>query len=340
MSNKGNKHGKVAVRLLFFHFTTVKQIKTMDTQKEIDMNMVTGLMDESYSLAYVGYDENLEKKTGTIAKCLEAKNGDALIEDVDEWYFPQMEESVLDIMEGLKRDLADMGYKKWEAEKFFEENAEGIKEAIYGRDDSNPLKDLLGNTGKIPVRVELLSNYDCINSHRLESSGGYSYEGSYFGDMVDALNLNPAKVKEVLTGRGEKTTGKFPDKCSRNGKEQVSYEQFYIELENSCCGANLLTYAATIDLQKLYEADFNLPEVIIPKGNACGLFSSMQGGGSLMEMELKDDVRLHLTGGYPCFRLRVEEDGKGYDYSIRQVYGVIDSFYGKPLSIISQPQIP
>lgn len=240
-------------------------------------------------------------------------------------------------MEGLKKELVRMGYRKWEAEKFFEESGDEIRMAIHDRDDSDPLKDLLRNTSKIPVRVEMFSNYDCINSHWLESSGGYSYEASYFGDMVDALNLNPCKVRQVLLEHGEIAVGKFPNKRSRNGKELVSYEQFYDELLNSCCGANLLTYMATVDVSELYGAEFNLSEIIIPKGNKCGIYSSMQGGGSLMAMELKEDVKLNLIReNYPCFRLEMEKKGKDCDYSIKEVYGVFDSFFGKPLNITAQ----
>lgn len=304
------------------------------------MSMVDGLMDDNYSLSYVDYRESLDNSLDTIEKCLEAKNSDALHEKLDEWYSQQEYESVYNIMEDLKKELVKSGYKKWEAEKFFEENEEEIKNEIYSRDDSDPLKDLLRNTNKIPVRVELLSNYDCINSHWLESSGGYSYEESYFGDMVDTLNLNPCKVKKILLEQGEKTIGQFPDKRSRNGKEQVSYEQFYEELENSCCGANLLTYVATVDVQKLYDAGFNLSEIVIPKGNKCGLYSSMQGGGSLMEMDLKEDVKIKLSKGkYPYWRLEVDKWGTGYNYSIQQTYGVDSSFFDRPLNNIIQSQI-
>ncbi|MBF0650784.1 hypothetical protein IR083_18335 [Dysgonomonas sp. GY75] len=313
----------------------------MEPGKEIGMAMVTGLMEESYSLTCVDYRDSLENSLDTIEKCLEAKNSDALYEDVGEWYYDQMGASVRDIMKNLKKELVSLGYKRWEAEKFFEENEDEIKETIYSRDDSDPLKGLLRNTGKIPVRIELISNYDCINSHWLESSGGYSYEESYFGDMADALNLNPRKIKKILDKHGETVTGHFPDKRSRNGKEQVSYEQFYEELINSTCGANLLTYAATIDIGKLYGSNFSLTEIIIPKGNKCGLYSSMQGGGSLMEMELTEDVKLRLSPeDYPYFRLELEKPGRGYDYSIKQVYGVCNSFFGKPFDIPPQPAMP
>jgi hypothetical protein len=308
----------------------------METKKEIDMNMVTGLMDETYSLLYVDYRTDLRSNLDCIAKCLEAKNCSALFDRVDEWCDDNRDTSVTGIMEDLKKELVRMGYKKWEAEKFFEENDEDIRSIIYSRDDSDPLPDLLRNTDKIPVRIELLSVYDCINSHWLESDGGYGYDSSYFGDMVDALNLNPYEVEKVLLAHGEKVTGYFPDKRSRNGKEQVSYESFYEELENACCGANLLTYTARMDSKEFVDSAFHFTEIIIPKGNKCGLYSSMQGGGSLMEMELKEDVKLSVKAeGYPRFRLEVEQSGNGYDYSIGQTYGVDDSFFGKPLRILS-----
>ena len=183
----------------------------------------------------------------------------------------------------------------------------------------------------------VLGNYDCINSCWLESQGGYRYKESYFGDMIDTLHLNPAKVKKALTEKGYTVYGRFPNKKYRDGKEQVSYEDFCQELENSCCGANLLTYIGLVNLRDLYDADFKIKEVIIPKGNTCGLFSSMYGGGSLIEMELKSDVRIRLDkarkDGYG-FRLRLDNERSEYDCSIKHVYGVCDSFFGKQVSIV------
>lgn len=313
----------------------------MDTKQEITMNMVTDMMDETYSLIYIDYRESLDNRLDTIEKCIREKSADTLYEAMDTWFYDQELTQVELVMKDLKKELVKTGYKKWEAEKFFEENEEQIKDVIFSRNDSDPLKDLIRNTGKIPVRIELLSNYDCINSHWLESSGGYRYEQSYFGDMVDALRLNPHKVKMILLAKGEKAIGYFPNKYSRNGKEQVSYEQFHEELENSTCGANLLTYVSTVDVGELIESDFNLTEIIVPKGNMCGLYSSMQGGGSILEMELKRDVKLKLSPEtYPFFRLFIDKSNGSYDYSIKDVYGICDSFYGNPLQIVSQPQIP
>lgn len=198
------------------------------------------------------------------------------------------------------------------------------------------LKELIRNTDDIPVRVEMLSNNDCINSNWFESQCGYRYDESYFGDMIDSLNLNPAKVKKLLTGHGYKVYGRFPNRKSRDGKEQVSYEQFYEEMLNSCCSANLLVYVGKVSLKDLYDADFSVDEVIIPKGNYCGLFSSAFGGGSLLEMELKQDVPLKLKRKNGCdYRFRLDAERSKYDYSIQHVYGVDDSFFGNTVSLVA-----
>ena len=183
----------------------------------------------------------------------------------------------------------------------------------------------------------MLSNYDCINTCWLESQGGFRCRESYFGDMIDTLDLNPAKVKKIFVEKGYTVYGRFPNIKSRDGKEQVSYEDFCQEMENSCCGANLLTYIGIVNLKDLYDAAFKVREVTIPKGNTCGLFSTMYGGGSLIDMELKQDVRIRLDkarkDGYG-FRPHLDNECSKYDCSIKHVYGVRDVFFGKHISIV------
>ncbi len=108
-----------------------------------------------------------------------------------------------------------------EAEDIFEEFRDEITDHYYNVDDSDVLKDLVRNSRPINVRIPLYSNYDCINSHYFE--GGYAYKESYFGDMVDVLNLNPAKVKKMLLENDVKCYGSFPNYKHRDGKEFVSY---------------------------------------------------------------------------------------------------------------------
>lgn len=313
------------------------QVTEMDEQKTLTLDFIKSLMEPVYTLVWTDYNDNLDRHRGLIQKCLDSKSPELLWEKADEWYSDAEREAVRGIIAKLKEECTvfnDFGEEDVDA--FFDKYEEEIRDEIYSRNDSDVIKDLIKHTDDIPIRMEMLSDYDCINSNWFESQGGYSYEKSYFGDMIDCLNLNPARVKRLLTGHGYKTHGRFPDRRSRNGKEQVSYEQFYEELINSCCGANLLVYIGRVNLKELYNIEFSLSEVIIPKGNSCGLFSSMYGGGSLLEMELKQDVHLKLeVKGCNGFRFRLDDERSKYECSVQQVYGVNDSFFGDAVRIVS-----
>ena len=311
-------------------------------RKEIGWDMVEELMDEKYCLIYVDYRESLDDHPEVFAQSLNDKCPDALHELFDEWYSGSESDRVTYEVENLKNKVVKLGYRKWEVEKFFEENEDEIRDEIYGRADNDGVEKLLGNTKPVRVRVELLSNYDCINSHWLESGGGYGYVQSYFGDMVDALWLNPARVKKLLVEKGEKVYGAWPNRKWRDGKEMVTYEDFYQETVNSTCGANLLTFAATLNPSELYEAGFDLSKLTIPKGNYCGIFRSMPGGGRLPEMKLLRGVLIDLTKkqNFSGYRPVVEvHSRKSHKYTIDEVYGVCNDFYGASLQLITNPKI-
>lgn len=309
----------------------------MEEQRTLTLDFVKSLMEQSYTLVWTDYNDNLDSHLDIIRKCLEKQNCECLWEEVDKWYFEAEWNAVREIIDKLKEECTEFyDFDEDEADAFFDEHDDEIRDEIYSRNDSNVIKELISNTDDIPIRIEMLSNNDCINSNWFESQNGYRYVESYFGDMIDCLNLNPAKVKKLLTGHGYKVYGRFPNRKSRDGKEQISYEQFYEEMLNSCCSANLLVYVGKVSLKDLYDADFSIDEVIIPKGNCCGLFSSAFGGGSLLEMELKQDVPLKLKRKNGCdYRFRLDAERSKYDYSIQHVYGVDDSFFGNTVSLVA-----
>jgi len=199
-----------------------------------------------------------------------------------------------------------------------EEEFEDYNCSVY-IDPKDPLKG-----EKVNVRIELYSNYDCINSNHCEGNA-YSFKESYFGDMVNALNLNPAKLKKVMKEQGIEAYGPYPNYKWRNGKELVDYDEFCEELLNSCSGANLLTIPAKLDLYEMYELGVDslgdIEEVLIPSGTNFGLFSSFQGGGSILEMSFTMDTNINLKKQWGWGV--TADDG----YSIKSVYGVGSDFY-------------
>lgn len=295
--------------------------------------MVKSRMDGSYNLLSVGWRDNLNEHTTIIMECLEKRSAGPLHGFFDTYFGNTESEAVDEAVSQLKSALERDGWDEEDIEAFFTEHEEEIRSEIYNRSDNDDIEDMLRYTADIPVRIEMLSNYDCINSHWFEGEGGFSYEESYFGDMIDALGLNPIRVEQLLASHGDKVCGCFPDMKERDGKELVSYEDFYEEYINSSCGANLLIFMATLNPVRLYEAGFQIPsKLTIPAGNKCGLFSSTYGGGSILEMELLRDVTIDLERTeYPKYRLEFESGGGSY--SIWQVYGYDRDCYGKPVRI-------
>ena len=302
--------------------------------KALTMDLVESLMPASYSLVWVDYRDNLYDSLDIVGECIKEKSAGPLYEKAEGWYDEQRFLIIREIWGQIKSGISGEGFDEDAVEEIMEAHRDDIMDAIYERDDSDAVSELVRHTRDVPVRIEMLSNYDCINSHWLESQGGYVYPDSYFGDMVDALNLNPAKVKRFLTEKGIAVYGRCHYRKSRDGKELVSYEDFHRELVNSCCGANLLTYIGKINLKELYESGFSVAKVTIPKDNYCGIFSSMYGGGSVLDMKLREDVTLELKiEDYHGYRLMIDNPRKKYDYSIGQVYGVSDSFFGETVKL-------
>ena len=156
----------------------------MKEQKKLTMELVKSLMDESYTLVWTDYNDNLDNHLDLIHECLASKSQEKLWEKADEWYRDSEWEAVREIITRLKTECtACFHVDEKTVEAFFEEHEDEIRDEIYGRNDSDVLAELIKNTDDIPVRVEMLSNYDCINSDWFESQGGYRYEESYFGDM-------------------------------------------------------------------------------------------------------------------------------------------------------------
>lgn len=184
----------------------------------------------------------------------------------------------------------------------------------------------------INIRIELLSNYDCINSHWFEFSGGFNYhKESYFADMIKILKLNPAKLKKYLIEKGHKCTGYWPNRSDK--KALITYDDYYQEEINRCCGACLLTFIGSMNAYDFLSMKKD-SKIWIPKGNNVGFYSSFQGGGSMFEAELQRPFLVDLgkkydKSGYMGFRL--EMDCRKNSYSIDEAYGVTQQFWGGKL---------
>lgn len=308
-----------------------------EISNEIEQQFISRL-DNTYYLVYIDYRESLDNSGKTIQQCIDEKS----LEPLDELLTDRLSDAeyestnyhIKEIKEAIFDDNSLVHLHPYIEDWLHDaENKDGIRDKMYDRDKSTPVKDLLDNTN-LRARATLYTNYDSLPPN-YDLGNTYSYS-EYVKDMIDVLYLNPAKVKKAFRQHGINTAGRFPNLAYRNGKEAVTYESFADELLNQCC-YGLLTFAGILPLQDLYNNGFQqIKYITIPKGNTCGIFNSWNGGGSIMEMELLRDLKIPVTfkrkTKYDYLALEVDECGCN-GYSINEVYGLISSFWGKEFEL-------
>lgn len=268
------------------------------------------------------YNYNDEFRKEQIKKIIESKDGYySVINEIEECNFDYSYDLQIELCNQI---IEAFKLQSWEPENLREEFLD------YLSVDLN-IEQLANNTSA-HFLINLYSNYDCINSFWHEFQEPVKYEPSYLKDTIDALKLNPQKVKRILNKNGIGTIGRWPNFKVREGQEVVSYDHFFMELENMTCGANLAAFAIKVpltDIISLYQSDKNIDQlkIIIPINTPFGFFSSFYGGGSSFDATTKNELTLQLRKP-----LRRNESYYHWDiidatFMKDQVYGLSSDFY-------------
>lgn len=106
------------------------------------------LLQESYTLRYVDYRDDLSGNLELIQKVIHNPENNDLEEELFDGFQEQEWEAVRIAKEELSEAIQiAFNIKEDEADEIIEENDDLIREAIEDRDDSNIMKDLFHNTG-------------------------------------------------------------------------------------------------------------------------------------------------------------------------------------------------
>lgn len=275
-----------------------------------------GRLNDTYNLCWVDpYDEIPPQ---TISNCIKKKNASQLC---DEDCFS--EQRHFSATQELNNLISASGYSETVIERF--KNTSYFDELIYkieDRDCSQPTKKIFTQT-TCHVRIELHSNYDCWLP--LWETRSLYLEDSALKGLIAVLCLNPAKVKQEALRQGIACDGRWPNIRSREGKEIVGYKDFITNLIE-CPNYGLWSFFGTIDMEALWDAQFETKDMTIPKDTACFMYNSWNGGGScaiahtLRDVtinELKQRSARYLDSPMVCVDERHCETG----YSSDQVYG-------------------
>ncbi len=234
----------------------------------------------------------------------------------------------LDYSFSLETEFQDQVLKEFDLEDIEDDRKESLYELIRDNIVFDWNFDKLFSKSSVNVVVTAHSNYDCLSSDwAMEST--YEYYDSYFGDMLDFLNINPAKFKEEVDKIDYLNTGgEFPDLPERNDKEVIKIEDLLQELNNNTSPSNyiFITRMPVDEAIEFFKEKEKAEYVLIKKDTISGLFSHFQGGGSLLECYVKQDSFIKIKtdkSKHTCLDIEVEPV-KHY-YTVADVYGIYNS---------------
>ena len=303
----------------------------------------TAEMDEKYHLVYTHYDDCFDHSAESIQECVEKHEIYPLYETTNDWISDCQYHGSLQVIDELKDAILEDS-KYADIQPYIEEwieddqNIENLRCQIEERDHSDPISEMIDRT-KIRARITQFTNFDSLPSN-WGLGNSYRYQ-EYFKDIIDTLCLNPAKVKKVFTEKGINAEGVWINLTHRNGNEVVDYNDFANEVLNQSCCCHLV-FMGMFPLESMHERGFGqYHQIIVPKGNCCGLYGCFNGGGSLFGMELKRDLVLpHRLPGktkYDHFDMVVDEPNCNNGYCINEVYGLIRSVWGEEFIPVYKP---
>ena len=104
------------------------------------MDFIRSLMEDSYTLVWVNYDDNLNENLDVIETCMKEKSAMTLYDKTDDWYRDARWYGVSQILEDIKSNCINDGFDEDAVEEFMDENRDDIVNIIYERDDSDAFR--------------------------------------------------------------------------------------------------------------------------------------------------------------------------------------------------------
>lgn len=323
----------------------------MDVNKEKEMltiDDIYDLLEESYQLRSVDETDNLNNSLVELQDCLD--NGDVcFFYDLLDSYFRDRDLDAADkvLYNLVEEELGHRGITEEEVRAFINgpdyddldidyESYQDITDYVRSLqtfDDNDYIYTLLrqtGDNGVLNVRVSGIYALEPPVLSPLKFS--YSNGESAIGKAIDQLQLNPIKVADELQKLGVPCKADFPDFLERNGNECVPYASFANEVKDLSPELGNLTFLAKIDLVDMFENDFLVHSITIPKGNKCGFQNSP------FEMILDKDLTVELYKSIERRHIVIEDKSIDDSRSIGKRLNATSKTYGKVASIVGGMQ--
>lgn len=309
------------------------------------LNQIIELLPTSTEVYYVDYrDEMPAKVLGSIID--HNGEGDAF-EEMDQllWDWDTSDSINYYIDDAIERLSKSMGSTIEELKETLDASSDDwldvLSDEVKNRDTSTPFKDLARNKGNVIVKLELYSNFDCINSDYCEGNH-LDLQNSYLADVLRVMRINPKDYAACLP---EGYICNNDDDAFRGGP-LIDPIDVFNEHQELSIGPALFTVVFSLPAVEIIEYT---GLVQVPAGARVGFYGSFGGSGSIFETKLKADFIVDLANqhiprknGDPYWGLSVDEcdDNTEGTYSLDQIYGKMNRLWDVPGVVLERNSEP
>src|SRR3990167_3464691 len=195
-----------------------------------------------------------------------------LEEEIGEFLIDWQSEEELQLMETLQKTFPEL--EKYEKSDLREEMMD------YIQYDIDFLKGAIKNTPSVNIRVEIKSEMESLIDHTI------------------LLNNENSVLQQQLKLYHGKTENGYYNQLAKLLKGKFTINSMEKELSNCTTYGNKLIFYFQTDVENLINIhQKKWSKIKIPKNVMCGLFDSLNGDGSLLEIELTKDFWLKRQHG-------------------------------------------
>lgn len=173
----------------------------------------------SVSLYYVDYRDDLDEHEDLQQKCLQDNNLIPLYEKVDDWYWEQETQNCEEELDSIREKMSKDG-----CEEQFNTHEDEIRDLLYERNDTDPVTDLIKNTGTTNMFYSLGVEID-----------GYHDDwcGSYRGESEEMACYKIRRALKLKKGQFDDRIKELVDNATYGGELRIYFNAMFNELVNN-----------------------------------------------------------------------------------------------------------
>lgn len=171
------------------------------------------------SLYYVDYRDDLDEQEELQQKCLQDNNLIPLYEKVDDWYWEQETQNCQEELDNIRKKMSEDG-----REEEFNAHEDEIRDLLYERNDTDPVTDLIKNTGTTNMFYSLGVEID-----------GYHNDwcGSFRGESEAMACYKIRRALKLKKGQFDDRLKELVDNATYGGELRIYFNAMFNELVNN-----------------------------------------------------------------------------------------------------------